>query len=413
MHILFIATHQAWPADSGIRIRDYHLAKQLAVHCHVSFVEFLHPSDDESRKPPASAGFHKVYSLRRNVKPYSPAVILRGLAGPMPLTVLNYWSSDLAEQLRSIVQVGEFDSVQLESIHLWPYAGVIRSAPSQPSLVHDYHDVQSELMRRFGAATPNPLKRMVAGRTTHLLKKMEEDANVSCDALTVVSETEREHILRQSPTANVHSIPNGVDCPYYDSCYATQTGAPVNRNTLIFVGSMEAHANIDAVHQFVRDTWPLIRQRYPELKFVIVGRKPHPSIQALASSSITVTGTVDDVRPFYNEALAMVVPIRVAGGTRLKILESMAAGVPVVSTTIGAEGIDGQDGVHFLRADTPQEMVRGVGRVLASGEEIRRLREQARTLACSRYDWAALGSQLYQLHVSLQSARKSRQPLAR
>jgi glycosyltransferase involved in cell wall biosynthesis len=406
MHIAFIATHQAWPANSGIRVRDYHLAKQLARHCRITFVEFLHPSDKPDVRPPAESGFDTI-PLRRNLKPYSSGVILRGLKGPVPLTVLNYWSAGLAAQLRSILHAGNFDSVQLESIHLWPYAGVIRSAPSRPSLVHDYHDVQSDLMRRYADAARNPLKRLVAYRTAHLLEKMEEDANVSCDALTTVSERDRQHVLRQSPAANVHSVPNGVECSFYDGCYAAQSSGDGVRNKLLFVGSMEAHANIDAVHYFVRHAWPSFRERFPALQFVIAGKNPHPSIQTLASDRIRVTGTVEDVRPYYSDALAMIVPIRVAGGTRLKILESMAAGVPVISTTIGAEGIEADNGVHLLIADTPEDMVQALGRIMASPGETARLREQARALALSRYDWSVLGVQLYRLHESLQGRRRA------
>jgi glycosyltransferase involved in cell wall biosynthesis len=407
LNVLYIATHQAWPANSGIRVRDYHLAKHLGTHCRVSFVEFLHPSDDASIRPPMEAGFHEVYPLRRNLKPYSPGIILRGFMGPIPLTVLNYWSDELARQLEGILREGNFDSVQLESIHLWPYAPVVRNAPSRPSLVHDYHDVQSDLMKRYADAASNPLKRLVAYRTAHLLRKMEEDANVNCDALTVVSERDREEVLRQSPGANVHSVPNGVDCPYYDGCYEAQTAGSAKPNKLLFVGSMEAHANIDAMHYFMRTAWPLFESRFPDLEFYVVGKNPHPSVQAYASERIKVTGTVPDVRPFYDEAVAMIVPIRVAGGTRLKILESMAAGVPVISTTIGAEGIDGKHNEHYLIADTPEEMVQSLEQLIRHPDERQRLRETGRELAVTRYDWSVLGKQLFELHSGLQEKRSA------
>jgi glycosyltransferase involved in cell wall biosynthesis len=326
----------------------------------------------------------------------------------MPLTVLHYWSSSLAEKLGSILQAGSFDSVQLESIHLWPYAGVIRNARSRPSLVHDYHDLQSDLMRRYADAARNPLKKLVAYRTANLLRHVEEDANVLCDALTVVSGRDRQEVLRQSPAANVHSVPNGVECSDYDGCYAAQARGTAPRNKLLFVGSMEAHANIDAIHYFMRNGWPVFQQSYPNLEFVIVGKNPHPSIQAYASDRVKVTGTVADVRPYYSEALATIVPIRVAGGTRLKILESMAAGVPVISTTIGAEGIEGEHGTHYFIADTAEEMVQSLSSIMKSDREVFRLRERGRSLARSRYDWSVLGSQLYKIHESLQAGRRTR-----
>jgi len=151
--------------------------------------------------------------------------------------------------------------------------------------------------------------------------------------------------------------------------------------------------------------WPEIGRRYPDMHFTIVGRDPASAVRALVTDRIHVTGTVDDVRPFYASAVAVVVPLRSGSGTRLKILEAMAAGVPVVSTRLGAEGIEAEGNVHLLLADNGLEIASAVG-CLASSAELRvRLSQAARALVCRVYDWSTIGDQLYEIHADLVQSR--------
>jgi glycosyltransferase involved in cell wall biosynthesis len=188
-----------------------------------------------------------------------------------------------------------------------------------------------------------------------------------------------------------------------DTC--RQTGQYDSKRTILFVGSMDYHANIDAVIWFSRVAWPQIARRHSELQFTIVGRDPAPEVRALASDRICVTGTVDDVRPFYASAVAAIVPLRSGSGTRLKILEAMAAGVPVVSTRLGAEGIEAQDDVHLLLADVGPEFAAAVDRVVSSAETRVRLSQAARALVCRIYDWSIIGKQLHAIHADLAEPR--------
>jgi glycosyltransferase involved in cell wall biosynthesis len=171
---------------------------------------------------------------------------------------------------------------------------------------------------------------------------------------------------------------------------------------------MDYHANIDGVLWFAKQGWPLIEAAHPGLRFTVVGRNPADSVQTLASRRIEVTGTVDDVRPYYREAFAVVVPLRIGSGTRLKILEAMAAGVPVISTRLGAEGIEAIPDRHILIADTPEEMSAAVRRLRAEPEIGSHLAEEARRLVLSRYDWAVIGSQLFQIHSEVVSRARER-----
>jgi polysaccharide biosynthesis protein PslH len=174
----------------------------------------------------------------------------------------------------------------------------------------------------------------------------------------------------------------------------------------LFVGSMDYHANSDAVLWFVNNIWGAIEKAFPDLNFTIVGRSPAKEIRDLATDRIRVTGTVEDVRPFYEQALAVIVPLRVGGGTRLKILEAMAMGVPVISTTIGAEGIEAQNGEEILLADSVEEMISALRVVMSNGGARREAVAQAgRRLVAAKYDWDSIAARLYQVHSELAERR--------
>ena len=162
---------------------------------------------------------------------------------------------------------------------------------------------------------------------------------------------------------------------------------------------MDYHANIDAALYFVRTTWPLIHVRRPELRLVIVGAQPPEQVRTLASDSVVVTGTVDDVRPYYRNALISVVPLRVGGGTRLKVLEAMAAGTPVVSTSLGAEGLAVTHGKDILIADSPDAMADAVVSIRADSPQRLELIANARELVQAKYDWNVVGEILLRLHA--------------
>ena len=216
------------------------------------------------------------------------------------------------------------------------------------------------------------------------------------DAHTVCSERERHVLLQRAPQARIEVVGNGVDVEYF----AADPAQNEVRRDLVFLGRMDYHANIDAALYFAKKIWPLIRERRPELRFVIVGAHPAKEILALRDlQAVSVTGTVDDVRPFYRSALAAVVPLRVGGGTRLKVLEAMAAGTPVISTTLGAEGLAVTAGKDILLADSPEAIADAVTSLQANSPAWQDLVTNARTLVRAQYDWPVIGDVLLRLYA--------------
>jgi len=403
MRILYFSPRACWPRDTGAKLRDYYLASQLAARCTVTYLGLRDPAEAPAEPPPAESGFTAYHSAARE-SAYTISKLVRGLIGPTPLTVLNYSSAHVSRILAEILQAGSFDAVQMEGVHLSAYLPVIGAAASRPVILADWHNIESEILHRYSQVNPSPPRRAYAWRTANLLERAETRFLGACDVHTVTSERERVRLQSRNPAAEIHVIPNGVDVQYFGA-QELDCGSP--RTSLVFAGSMDYSANVDAVVWFVNHIWPALRQEHPALSFAIVGRDPTTEVRALAGDRVTVTGTVPDVRPYYAGALAAVVPLRIGSGTRLKILEAMAAGIPVISTRLGAEGLDLEDGTHLLLADSADDMIAAVGRLAASSELWQRLSRSGREVVSRLYDWRALTEDLYRIHcAALERARQ-------
>jgi glycosyltransferase involved in cell wall biosynthesis len=185
-------------------------------------------------------------------------------------------------------------------------------------------------------------------------------------------------------------VPTGVDTDYF-----RPSGTPARATELVFTGSMDWLPNQDAMRYFCRHVLPLVRANEPGARLTIVGRSPTPAVLSLAKEAgVRVTGRVDDVRPYMDDAAVYIVPLRIGGGTRLKIFEAMAMGKAVVSTTVGAEGLPVADGEHLLIADEPQSFADAVVRVIRDRGQRERLGSAARALVLERYDWSAVAGAL-------------------
>lgn len=376
------------------------MANALAARCSVTLLQ-LSRRNESAKDTWPETNFQQILTFERD-SAYTIGKILRGIVGPLPLTVLNYASPDVAAALSALLRKESFDAVQLESVHLLSYLDVIRNAAKRPAVVADWHNVESELMERYASRTGNPAKRLVAYRTAQLLRQAEERLLSEADVHLVVSERERILLQKRAPHAEVNVIPNGVDTAAFRTVAAERLfSGSSSLNSVLFVGSMDYHANVDAVTWFAREVWPRIASQFPHLVFTIAGRNPGPNVRALASANIRVTGSVDDVKPYYTNAAAVVVPLRVGSGTRLKILEAMAAGVPVVSTALGAEGLDAKDGVQMLIGDTPEGISSALSYLLRNPALATALADAGRRLVCTQYDWPLIGEQLYEIHSKL------------
>jgi glycosyltransferase involved in cell wall biosynthesis len=252
------------------------------------------------------------------------------------------------------------------------------------------HNVESEIWRRHAETARNPVSRRLLQAQWRRMLRFERAALGRFDLVLAVSDADRQTFGRLFPgalTAPVHVVPTGVDTAYFAPMYDRHS-KPAH---LVFTGSMDWLPNEDGMQYFVREILPRIRQFEPDATLSIIGRSPTPAVRRLANDhGVRVTGSVDDVRPYVADGSVYVVPLRIGGGTRLKIFEAMAMGRAVVSTTVGAEGLPVTPGEHIVVADEPQHFAETVVRLVRDDEMRRRLEIEARKLVVERYDWSAV-----------------------
>jgi len=280
-----------------------------------------------------------------------------------------------------------------------PLIGSVWQSPVKA--VYNWQNIESELMRRYAATVDSLPRKLYASLTARRLARLEERILGHGFGHVVCSQREKEQLLAIAPAARIAVIANGVD---------TEKLAPaaeaVPRRRLVYVGAMDFHANIDAACWFTRHAWPAIHQRYPEWRLTFIGSNPAPSVRELAREpNVEVTGTVPDVAPYYRDAVAAIVPLRSGGGTRLKILEAMAAGVPVLSTPQGAEGLEVSPGRDIEVIEDDSRWLPALA-AIATEPGLWNARSAAGlALVRAQYDWRLLGNQLYEVYCSWLASR--------
>jgi glycosyltransferase involved in cell wall biosynthesis len=390
MRVLWISPRQCFPPNSGAKLRDYHCAKAIGQIAELTYVHFLDPGAN----PPSSMDMPFCRATVSVKKPptYTAWNLVRGLVGRWPLPVLNYFSLEMATVLKNLREKENFDIVHFDSMHMASYETLFTNS-SNPRVrsVYDWHNIESESMKRYSVEVKSVAKRFYANSTVRRLQKLERALLQNAFAHTVCSKREEMELKSRVPGAKVATIPNGVDTVFFARPTVDLTWPP---KSIIFVGAMNYYPNIDAALWFARDVWPRLRSLFPECRLTLVGSDPAPAVLALRDTEgIEVTGTVEDIRPFYHSAGIALAPLRMGGGTRLKILEAMAAGIPVVSTAVGAEGLAVESGRNILIADerNPESWVRAI---LSLGESERQRTELvawAKQLVRDHYDWTVIG----------------------
>jgi len=389
VRILFLSPRQCWPPRSGAKLREFHFLKALAQEAQVTYLHFTDPGS----QPLTLEELPFCNEVVGIPKPgaYGLAKLIRGVVGRWPVSVLNYTSAPMSAAVDRAVSGSVFDLIHLDSIHMMRYRAT-SAKKAGGRIVYNWHNIESEAMRRYGATVTSRPRRWYARLTASKLAGLERETLKTGFGHVVCSEREKEELNRIAPSARVAVVENGVDVESFSR--GSEVLLPAQK--VIFVGLMDYYPNIEAATSFTNRIWPALRERFPGLTLWIVGANPVPAVVELGNlDGVTVTGTVADVRPYYRDAAAAIVPLRTGGGTRLKILEAMAAGVPVISSPLGCEGLAVTPSEDILLADPDDASawVRHMAR-LSSAAERTKLTGAALQLVRSRYDWQILGRRL-------------------
>lgn len=398
MKIAFVSTWCPYPLDNGSRIRQYYLLRHLAERHAVTLFTFLPGEEWRASLPVLESFCQKVIAVpSKAYRPLSPRAIL-GLLSPMPRFVTATFSQEMSRLIRQETCQTDYDVFIAGEIGGAIY---VRSARARAAILDD-----PELAVLYDRLLPT---QRVLTRWRHSLTRLKFErfmrSILECfDACTVVSEPERE-LLRflAPPQFPIEIVPNGVDTDH--NCTGLATPRP---NSLVFSGSLHYYANWEAVDFFLREIYPRIRLQIPGVSLTVTGRHDGrlPGTAALREG-VTFTDFVEDVRPYVAGSAVAIVPLRQGGGTRLKVLEAMALGVPVVSTTKGVEGLDVKPEQHVLVADEPADFAAAVVRLLEDNGLRQFLVTEARQLVETRYDWKMIGRKMNRLVENLLIAGKS------
>jgi glycosyltransferase involved in cell wall biosynthesis len=391
VRILFLSPRQSLPARNGAKLREYHFLRALGNLAEVSYLYFAEPGTEPLTT--TDLPFCREVLGVPKPRPYGYVNTALGILGKTPLTVLNYTSAAMSAALNHMMDGSDFDVLHLDGVHMSHYTREALKRKSSLKLIFNWHNIESEALRRYSETTTSAARRWYARHTATNLERVEKHNLESAFGHIVCSDREKEHLQRIVPSSRVAVVENGVDIAHF--AHGSETAAPGLR--IVFVGAMDYFPNSDAAIFFAKRIWPEVRGRMNGAELLIVGSNPGPGVLALGEvPGVKVTGMVPDVRPFYHGALAAVVPLRTGGGTRLKILEAMAASVPVVSTPLGAEGLDVADGENLLLVDAG-DVAGWADRLvsLAASPGLReRLTAAGLRLVQSRYDWNILGAKL-------------------
>ena len=397
MRILVIANVAPLPAYSGFRLRMLHLLRRTAERHEV--VLACHVWDETEEEGARALGAEGILTVtarlsRRPLARLVPGLLRNALSGRPPELAL-WWCPELAEKIRGLLREKPFDLIQIEETTLAPYLDVVRAETDAPCVL-TLHNVAFDQTRRIADITPAGLLRVWLRVNAGWLRRYEPRVACRFDCIVAVSESDRALLLQIAPELRIEVVPNGVDTKAFTPL-APAAGPPV----LLFVGHMGYAPCEDAAERLVREVLPRVRARVPGAEAWIVGQEPTPRVRALEGRGVVVTGEVPDVRPFYERAAVCVVPLRAGGGSRLKILEAMALGRPVVSTRLGAEGLALKDGEHLLLGDEPATLAAAVLQLLSDPVRASHLVAAARRFVEAKHDWDLLAARQLAIYGEL------------
>jgi glycosyltransferase involved in cell wall biosynthesis len=384
MKILWVKAGKVLPVDTGGKIRSFNIVRHLARNHEVTFLSYYGGHHDPTYEA-------AVIEELPGAKPIHVPAAEGGLAqsldyifrlpSPAPYAVRKFTHRKVRETIAQRLSAGSLDVAVCDFLS----ASLNFPDRSPVPMVLFQHNVETMLWQRMANTEKSPLRKLSYAIEAGKMELYETRSLRRFQHVIAVSEHDRDAMLTLSPGCLITVVPTGVDTQQYRAVPSASGNPPL----VVFTGSMDWEPNLDAVEYFCREIWPLVLAHFPNARFQIVGRNPHARVRRLASASVEVTGSVPSVTDYLRCATVVVVPLRIGGGTRLKIFEAMAMAKAMVSTSIGAEGLDVTNGRDLLIADDARSFATGILGFLRD-PELRRKYEQAAATLAARYDWSQI-----------------------
>lgn len=387
LKILHISPNFPYPPDDGGRIVIYNSYKHLkAIGNRISFICISKEHIDDK--------YIRQFDLDSHPEVYEDASIssywriIRCLILGESYFINKFYSRKFLNVLTEKIAASDYDVLHFEGLHIVPYIVQIRKKFPEARIVVRLHNIESQIFRRFSKNTKNIFLKSFFKREAGLITEIETWLYENIPNVVFISEEDKNNsLISKYKNSNPYVLSAGVDPEYFAGLDNSKP------RSLLYLGSMDWKPNEDAVIWFIEKVYGKLLIQFPDLKFYIVGKNPSARLKAMADENIIITGRVDDVRPYIKEASISVIPIRVGGGMRVKILELMASGKPIVTSTIGAEGICYTKNKDILIADTENEFVSVLSELLNNSERLKSIGVNARKTVVSLYSWNSIISQ--------------------
>lgn len=384
MNILWLSTRSPYPLISGHSLRTYHTLRNASERHGIFLVTFVQlPLELEEEN------LGQVEGLCRCVDPFRipldrsrillGASLARNLFSGLPFVAEKYDVGAMRRRIRNIIRKERIDLVHVDLLHLSVY---LDEFPEMPKVITN-HNVESLRVYRWSQAERNPLKKLYLREQWRRLRVFERNALNRFDACIVVSKTDRDTLETMGVQSKMFIVPNGTDTEHF-----RPGGGKTDPDRVLWLGHMDVHTNRDAVLYYWREIFPILRRRHPAARMEFIGTSPPREIveAAKTDSRLRAPGFVEDIRPYLEKASVVVVPIRIGSGTRVKILDAMALGKAIVSTSVGCEGLDVKDGRDICIADDPEGFAHKTAMLLRD-EDLRTALERNARRSALRYDW--------------------------
>jgi len=403
MHILLLTQIVPYPPDSGPKVKTYHVLRYLAKRGHqITLASFVRDHERQylDHLQVYCKEIHPVPMRRSRIA--DGMAYLAGLRSGLPFLVTRDAQSEMQRLIDHLAQQ-PFDIVHADQLTMAQYALQFHRSNRLPAIVFDAHNAVYEIVAR-ARQTALPLVRPALALEAKRLKRYEASLVEQFDQTLAVSEIDKRALLQASPTASKYDskisvIPIAVDCT---------TLQPIRRadgsHNILTVGTLFYPPNADGVRWFLSDVFSIVQKQFPAVTLSVVGPRPPKDIVEFGKRNaecVQVTGYVPDLQPYFERAALMVVPVRAGSGMRVRILEALARGIPVVTTTTGVEGIDAIAGEHLLVADEPNEFANAIVRLLRDPQLGATLAQNGRRLAEQKYDWQVVLPKLEAVYTSL------------
>ena len=388
MRILWVKIGGLWPLNMGGRLRSFHIIAELARRHRVTVLTTHGPADDPDGLVAELKGCERVvsvpFTIPKSGTPAFATALARSWLSPYPVDLWKCQVPALRTEVRQALAAG-VDVCVADFLVALPNIPPSRTVPT----VLFEHNVEHVIWKRLQEVERRPWRRALLGLEWRKMQRYEAQACRRARLTLAVSEADRALLAAGAPGADIRAIATGVDTDYFQPDGATEDAA-----ALVFTGSMDWYPNEDAILHFMEAILPRVRRQLPGVTLTVVGRNPTERLRAAAAAAgVVVTGTVADVRPHVARAAVYVVPLRIGGGTRLKIFEALAMGKAVVATAVGAEGLPVVPGEHYVRADSPDEFAEAIVGLLKDRSRRRALGEAGRRLVEEHYSWGQVGRQ--------------------